>query len=65
MTKKFLTSVTLPSADPTQPYEAVHKDYLERWVNLVVNSKMWTGTQAQFDAIATLDPNTYYYVVPG
>lgn len=33
--------------------------------NAAITAREWTGTQAQYDALGTKDPNTTYYVVEG
>jgi len=49
------TPIHLP-ADPTQPLQAATKQY--------VDARIWTGTQAAYNAIGTKDP-TVLYVVSG
>lgn len=40
--------------------EAVTKQYVDARAPFTT----WTGTQAAFDALGSLDANTYYYVTP-
>ena len=50
------------ASDPTQPLHAATKQYVDGKVG--TNPQTWEGTQAQFDALATIDPTWFYYVVP-
>ena len=36
---------------------------LRQGANAAISAREWTGTQAQYDALATKDPNVTYYVV--
>lgn len=47
--------LTLVPAAPTLTGHAAHKGY--------VDSRIWTGTQAAYDAIATKDPTVLYVII--
>jgi len=53
--------VALP-ADPASALHAATKQYVDSKTG--TNPQVWEGTQAQFDALATIDPTWFYYVVP-
>jgi hypothetical protein len=47
-------------SDPDAAMEAATKQYVDNRQPYLI----WTGTQSQFDALGSLDGNTYYYVTP-
>jgi hypothetical protein len=49
--------LVLPAAAPTLTGHAAHKGY--------VDSRIWQGTQAQYDAITTKDPTVLYVILAG
>ena len=55
--------ITLPGA-PTSSLHAATKQYVDDNAGGGGGAATWTGTQAEFDALATLDPATFYYVMP-
>lgn len=48
-------ALALPASNPTADTHAAHKGY--------VDSRIWTGTQAAYDAITTKDPAVLYVVI--
>ena len=55
--------IVLPGA-PTSALHAATKQYVDDNAGGGGGSATWTGTQAAFDALVTLDVATFYYVVP-
>jgi len=50
----MIAPLVLPAAAPTLTAQAAHKGY--------VDSRIWYGTQAQYDAISIKDPTTLYVI---
>lgn len=55
------TTITNPTSGQSLVYDATSG----KWVNGEGAGKVWTGTQAQYDAIVTPDPDTTYYITDG
>lgn len=43
----------------------VRADYLKSGVNDLIDAKVWTGTQEQYDDITTPDPSVTYFITDG
>lgn len=55
---------------PTSDYNLVHKKYVDDSIatvnaDTIDNLHIWTGTQAQYDALGTKDSNTIYLIKEG